>query len=402
MEVAGVASAAPAAAPDTDASPAADSYARVRACWRRMPVLAVLERQLQGTRPFDGARVAAAGRLTKERAYLLNVLKRAGARLLVEDDPEPLHERDGLRRALGAVAYYPRDASPEEVLAGFEPHLLLDNGRLSVAALAQRGQVAGGTLHSRNAETLVRRALAEAEPAPFPLVGLASCPIKEQIETAHGTGQSTVAALMTASRRQLAGAVAVVVGYGANGRGIAAYLRAAHARVIVVERSAQAGLIAVYDGMQLAQLETVLPSADFVLTATGEADVIREQHMDLLKDGCVLGNAGRRDGEIRVEALAARASSARDHGGGVAEYVLGSRRVVLLAGGRQINHHCGEGNASDVMDLSLALHVLCLQTLWERPGRYGAGVAEVDAADAERVAQIKLQTLGLASARAGR
>ncbi|HMJ04204.1 MAG TPA: NAD(P)-dependent oxidoreductase [Conexibacter sp.] len=370
-----------------------------------MPVLAALERQLQGTRPLDGARVAASGRLTKERAYLLYVLKRAGARLLVADDPEPSHERDGIQRALGAVDYYDPGEPALDVLAGFHPHLLLDNGRLSVEAVshrAQLGEIVGGTLHSRNAEMVVRRAIAGGQTPGFPLVGVASCPLKEQIETWHGTGQSTVAAIVTATRRQLAGTVVVVVGYGANGRGLASYLRAAHARVVVVERSATAGVLAVYDGMQLAQLETALPIADFVITATGEGDVIRDEHLDLLKDGCVLGNAGRRDGEIRVDDLKARASITRDCGGGVVEYVLSNRRILLLADGRQVNHHCGEGNASDVMDLSLALHVLCLQTLWESPQRYHAGIASVDPADAERVAQIKLHTLGLATSSVGR
>lgn len=393
MEVAGVAADAPAV------DSAADAYARVRATWRRMPVLAVLERQLQSTRPLAGARIAASGRLTKERAHLLTVLKRAGARLLVADDPEPVAEREGLRRALGAVDYYDADQPAAKLLAAFSPHLLLDNGRLTATAVAEpalHGELRGGTLHSRNAEALVRRALAGAAPA-FPLVVLASSTLKEQIETAHGTSQSTVAAIVTATRRQLAGAIVAVLGYGANGRGIAAHLRAAHARVLVVERSATAGLLAVYDGMQLAPLETALPVADIVITATGEADVLRDGHLDLLKDGCVLANAGRRAGEIRVADLLARADAVHDYGGGVVEHTLGSRRIVLLADGQQVNHACGEGNASDVMDLSLALHVVCLRALWERSERYSAGLVAVDPRDAEQVAQMKLRTLGLAA-----
>ena len=394
MEVAGVAIDEPAG------RTAADAYARVRAVWRRMPVLAALERQLQSTRPLAGARIAASGRVTKERAHLLTVLKRAGARLLVADDPEPAGERDGIRRALGAVDWHDPELPAAELLARFRPHLLLDNGRLTAAALADAslgGELLGGTLHSRNAESLARRALAAGGRPAFPLVALASCTLKEQIETAHGTSQSTVAAIATATRRQLAGAVVAVVGYGANGRGIASYLRAAHARVLVVERSATAGLVAVYDGMQLTPLETALPVADVVITATGEPDAIRDGHFDLLRDGCVLANAGRREGEIRVGDLEARADGARDYGGGVVEYGLGSRRIVLLAGGRQVNHHCGEGNASDVMDLSLALHVICLRALWERSGRYAPGIAAVDPRDAEQVAAIKLRALGLAA-----
>ncbi|HEX7289595.1 MAG TPA: NAD(P)-dependent oxidoreductase [Conexibacter sp.] len=369
-----------------------------------MPVLAALERQAEATLSFDGARVAASGRLTKERAYLLNVLKRAGARMLVADDPEPSHEQSGIRRALGAVDYYEPTRDPREVLVEFRPHLLLDNGRLSLAAIshpAQASKIVGGTLHSRNAEMEVRDALGQRQRLAFPLIGLASCALK-QIETFHGTGQSTVAAIISATRRQLAGAVVVVVGYGANGRGIASYMQAVRARVAVVEHSAVAGLAAISNGMQLAQLETVLPAADFVITATGERDVIRDEHVDLLKDGCVLCNAGRRDGEIRVEDLKARAQTERDYGGGVVEYMFDNRRLTLLADGRQVNHYCGEGNASDLMDLSLALHVLCLQTLWQRPNRYRVGLRPVDPGDAERVAQIKLRSLGLATPSANR
>ena len=394
----------PPTAPDGP-SPTAESYARIRASWRHMPVLTALERQLQGTRRLDGARIATSGRLTKERAHLLHVLKRGGARLLIADDPEPEHERHGLRRTLGAVDYYEPDQAPLDLLVAFQPHLLLDNGRLSTAAILHQGQLPhlrGATLHSRNAERAVRRTIAAAGAMPaFPLVGLAASLLKERIETHHGTGQSSVAAIVAATRRQLAGAVAVVIGYGTDGRGIASYLRAAHARVVVVERYATAGLLAIYDGMQLAQLEIALPLADFVVTATGEPDVICDGHLDLLKDGCVLANAGRREGEIRVGDLETRARAARDHGDGVVEYALGTRRIVLLAGGRQVNHYYGEGNASDVMDLSLALHVLCLLTLWEEPGRYGAGVVATDPDDAEQIARIKLQTLGLATSGMG-
>jgi adenosylhomocysteinase len=362
-----------------------------------MPVLTALERQFQTTRPLDGVRVASAGRLTKERAYLVLVLKRAGARLLVADEPEPLHDAGGIRRALGAVDYYDPRQPVLERLAEFEPQLLLDNGHLTVTAMTHPEElpaVAGGTLHSRNAELLVRRAIAEGRELRFPLIGLASSPLKEQIETRHGTGQSTLAAIVNATGRQLAGAVVAIVGYGAVGRGLASYFRGAHARVVIIERSAAAGVTAIYDGMQLAPIDTALPIADFVITATGQPGVIRDWHLDLLKDGCVLANVGRQP-EIRVDDLRARARSERDYGGGVVEYELGSRRVVLLAGGGQVNHLCGEGNASDVMDLSLALHVLCLQALWEEPDRYEAGIAPVDAGFTERVAEIKLHTLGV-------
>ncbi len=211
----------------------------------------------------------------------------------------------------------------------------------------------------------------------------------------HGTGQSTVDAVVRATGTLLAGSVVVVAGYGWCGAGIATRARGLGASVVVTEVDPGKALEAVLDGHRVMPMADAAPLGDVFLTATGSRAVLTPQHFGLMRDGAVLANAGHFDVEIDVEGLAGSALEVhrrvRPH---VDEYVLpGGRRLLLLAQGRLVNLSAADGHPPSVMDVSFAVQALTLE--WLTGVTLAPGVHEVpEALDAE-VARMKLAALGV-------
>lgn len=373
---------------------------RVRLAWRQMPVLVGLRRQMRADRPLRGFNVAAALHVSAQSAQLVVALREAGARvLLFASNPETVSREAAAELDRRAIAVRTRHAGPEDVaelLAEFKPRLLLDNAML-LTACARGGLItglAGATVHSASAERAARALAAAGDCADLPIVSVADSPLKRAIETPAGTGQSTVHALVRATGLQLSGKRVLVVGYGTAGTGIARYLRGMRARVTVVDISAIACLRALTDGHDVNVLDNALGYADVVIVATGTRDVLTGRHFDLLRDGVVLGNIGHYPDAIDGAALSAAADKQTDLGGGVVEYVVAGRSVLLLGSGSQLNHVCADGNSSEVMDLTMSLHLMCLLWLAEAGPEVRAGLSGVPDSLVEAVARAKLRLLG--------
>jgi adenosylhomocysteinase len=364
--------------------------------WRQMPVLAALRRRLRAGDEVRGRRIAIAMHLSKETAYLARTLRDGGADVVVHpSSPATIDER--------AAAYLTGrrvkvtgggEVIPDDVRA-WEPELLIDNGVFTVAALDQPAwakQVLGATLHSSNAIATVREAAAD-RPIEFPAVSVAETPLKSLLETPFGAGQSAVVAIVRATGVQLSGKVVAVVGFGAVGTGVAEYLRGMRARVVVVERSPLTALRAHVNGYQVDSLANALSAADVVITCTGGRAIVGPQHFGLMRDGVILANVGHHP-EIDVDGLAAMADARAEAAEHVEEFRIGTRSLFLLGGGRQVNHVCGEGNSSELMDLSLAVHVHCLLAFTNPGSLLPCGLQPIDDAVLQAVAAEKLRTLG--------
>ena len=374
---------------------------RVRLAWRQMPVLAGLRRQVRADRPLLGVSVAAALHVSAESAHLVVTLREAGAKvLLFASNPDTVSGAAFAELRRRSIKVWPGESGPEETaarLSEFGPQLLLDNAMLLAACApveALSAGLVGATVHSTNAERAVRALLGTGSHQGLPVVSIAGSALKRTIETPAGTGQSTVHALVRATGLQLSGKRAVVVGYGTAGGGIARYLSSMRARVTVVDTSAVACLRALNDGHDVEALDNALGGADVVIVATGTRAVLTDRHFDLLRDGVVLGNIGHHSDAINVRALRDGADKRTDLGGGVEELVSGGRSVVLLGRGSQLNHVCGDGNASEVMDLTLSLHLMCLLRLAEAGQTFGPGLSSVPDSLVEAVARAKLRQLG--------
>jgi adenosylhomocysteinase len=213
----------------------------------------------------------------------------------------------------------------------------------------------------------------------------------------HGTGQSALDGIVRAANVLLAGHTVVVVGYGWAGQGIAERARGAGAAVIVCEVDPLRALEARMSGYEVMPALDAAERGDVFITVTGSRRVLRREHLERMKDGALLANAGHFDVEIDLEELAALAT------GGVYEvrplveqYVLGDgRRLNLLARGRVVNLAAAEGHPAAVMDVSFALQALCVEELVRCRGSLPAAVHPVPAAIDREVGRLKLAALGV-------
>ncbi|KNB50847.1 NAD(P)-dependent oxidoreductase [Streptomyces caatingaensis] len=361
-----------------------------------MPVLSSLERDFGDRGPLAGRRVAAALNVTPEAGGLVRVLVAGGARVTVVSSKTTTFDAGAAKEMteLGAevwAAPVQQSAATARAVLTAAPDLVLDNGEFARlwSRTPQPPPVTGGTAHSRNA---VKNLGALGGDLPFPLLSVFGSPLKAAVETAHGTGQAALRGLLDAGVL-LAGKNVLVVGFGVTGRAVADYARGCHGRVAVAEVSPVAALRAVYEGHRLVPLDQGLPAADVVLTVTDSARVLTLERLRALKDGAVVGGIGHSREEIDRAALDGAATERRA-GPGRITYLLDGKHLTLLEGPGH-NHVFAGINPPEMMDVSLALHALCLAHL------AGLGTTRLprrllpvpDAVDAE-VARRKLTALG--------
>jgi adenosylhomocysteinase len=202
--------------------------------------------------------------------------------------------------------------------------------------------------------------------------------------------------IIRATHTLLAGKTVVVAGFGPCGSGIADRARGLGAQVIVTEVDPVRALGAIVQGYRVLPMSDAAPVGELFITATGTRDVIAAEHLDVMRDGAILANAGHFDVEIDVRALAEQATevnqAVRPHAD---EYVLADgRRLILLAEGRVVNLVAAEGSPPAVMDVSFAVQALALVWLASGEAMPGVGVHEVPAAIDAQVAGLALAGLG--------
>ncbi len=206
----------------------------------------------------------------------------------------------------------------------------------------------------------------------------------------YGTGQSTLDGILRATNMLLAGRTVVVLGYGFTGRGIATRARGAGAQVVVCEIDPLAALEARMEGFDVMPALEAAARGDVFITVTGAPHVLGAEHFARMKDGATLANAGHFDVEIDIAALG---EDSREVLPLVEQYVVGDRRLNLLAQGRVVNLAAGRGHPAEIMDISFALHALAVEWLAREGAGLKPGVQPVpDELDRE-VARLKLAAL---------
>lgn len=380
--------------------------ARVSWAERQMPVLAAVRDRFATTQPLDGWRIAACLHVTSETAVLVRTLVAGGAEVHLAAS-NPLSTQDDVAAALAAdkrVRVHARAGVDHatyyrqiEAVLDAQPRMVLDDGCDLVGTLHARGaptEIVGGCEDTTTGVVRLR-ALHQAGGLRFPMVAVNDTPTSRLFDNRHGTGQSTVDALMRATNMLLAGRTVVVAGYGPCGRGVAGRMRGLGAHVLVTEVAPARALEAVLDGYDVVPLAEAAPRADVVVTATGNTGVVRGEHLELLADGTVLANAGHFDVEIDVGWL--RAHAVDVHRGvrpQVDAYLLADgRRLLLVADGRIANLGAAEGNPPAVMDVSFATQALVTAWLAETYGSLRPGVLAVPAAIDAEVARLTLAAL---------
>ncbi|KAF1858063.1 hypothetical protein Lal_00010579 [Lupinus albus] len=229
---------------------------------------------------------------------------------------------------------------------------------------------------------------------PFPAINVNDSVTKSKFDNKYGCKESLVDGIRRATDVMMAGKVAVVCGYGDVGKGSAASLQGAGARVKVTEIDPICALQAAMDGFEVVRLEDVISSADIFITTTGNKDVIRIEHMREMKDMAIVGNIGHFDNEIQVASLRNLKWTNIKPQVDMIEFPKGNR-IILLSEGRLLNLGNATGHPSFVMSASFTNQVLGQIELFTKQGEYKNEVYVLPKHLDEKVARLHLEKLGV-------
>jgi adenosylhomocysteinase len=392
-----------------DLSLAADGDRLIEWAAREMPVLALIRERFARERPLDGLRLGACLHVTSETANLVITLRAGGAdvRLCASN---PLSTQDPVAAALTAHHGVPTFAVRGEdntryfehinAVLDHHPHLTMDDGADLVAELHKtRTELIPGILAGTEETTtgVIRlRSMAAADALRFPIVAVNEALTKHLFDNRYGTGQSTLDGLIRATNVLIAGKTVVVCGYGWCGRGLASRAAGLGAHVVVTEVDPVRALEAVMDGYRVMTLSEAAPGADFVVTLTGDINVVDRHHFEVMKDGCIVANSGHFNDEINLGALDEMASGVSQPRAHVDSYRLRDGRTVhVLAQGRLVNLAAAEGHPAAVMDMSFANQALCAEYVARHHAELEPRVYDVPADIDREVAALKLRSMGL-------
>ncbi len=366
------------------------------------PVLNKIAQQFTNDKPLANTKIAIIFHLTDPVVQMLLTLVSAGADILfVPSKTETIVPASlDLLKQTGVKYIIPpagQEAESLRQILAFKPDLLIDNANLFKLWHNENNPppIVGATVHSRSAYDIVDKHRQAGHSVNYPIIGIGASELKLELESTLGTGQSVINALIKVSQLQLNGKKIAIVGYGNVGTGIAKMAQAMGAQVMIVETNGYRALKAkLFDGYEVMSLEQAIPQCDVMLTATGGKNIITEQYFGLFKPYAFIGNIGRYQ-EIDVSGLEKIADSQQVVNDYVTEYQLNGRSIYLMVAGHQLNHIAGEGNSSEIMDLSLALHVLAMEYLWTQREQLSAQIYTVPETITEQVALTKLQSLGV-------
>jgi len=229
---------------------------------------------------------------------------------------------------------------------------------------------------------------------PFPAINVNDSVTKSKFDNKYGCKESLVDGIRRATDTMMAGKTAVVCGYGDVGKGSAASLSGAGARVKVTEVDPICALQAAMDGFEVVTLEDALATADIFITTTGNKDVIRIEHLREMKDMAIVGNIGHFDNEIQVAALKNHKWTNIKEQVDMIEMPSGNR-IILLSEGRLLNLGNATGHPSFVMSASFTNQTLAQIELWTKGDDYGNEVYVLPKHLDEKVARLHLARIGV-------
>ena len=382
---------------------------RIEWALKEMPVVRGLMQRLAKERPLGGIRMSGCLHITTETANLARTLKAAGADLVLCAS-NPLSTQDDVAAALvakyGIPVYAIRGESTEvyyqhiQAALDHKPVMTMDDGADLVSEMHKSRRELLTTMIGGTEETttgVIRlRAMAQDNALQFPVVAVNDAMTKHLFDNRYGTGQSALDGIIRATNILLAGKTFTVVGYGWCGRGVALRARGHGAHVIVCEVEPLRALEATMDGYQVMPLLEAARQSDFIITVTGDKHSVDKAHMEVMKDGCILANAGHFNVEINIPALESLSVSKNRPRPSVDEYTLADGRTIrLLAEGRLVNLAAAEGHPSAVMDMSFANQVLSAIYMLQNHGKLQNTVYNVPAEVDKEIARLKLAAMNI-------
>lgn len=383
---------------------------RLRIEWSAaaMPVLREIRARFEKEKSLTGVSIAACLHVTTETANLIRTLIAGGADVGLCAS-NPLSTQDDVAAALadeGVPVFAIKGEDNEtyyrhiDAVLDRRPQITLDDGADLVGVLHskrtdQLGELIAGTEETTTGVIRLRQMAAEGV-LRYPIVAVNDTPTKRLFDNRFGTGQSTLDGITRATNVLWAGKAVVIGGYGYGGRGLAMRARGLGAQVVICEVDPTKALEAAMEGYRVMPIMDAARIGDVFITVTGDRDVIRGEHMQVMKDGALLANTGHFDVEISKPDLKALAKSVRTVREHVEEFALADgRRLYLLGDGRLINLAAAEGHPAAVMDMSFADQALTVEWVARNAKDLTPRVYDVPAEIDAEVARVKLATMGI-------
>jgi adenosylhomocysteinase len=372
-----------------------------------MPVLSQIKNRFSKEKPFAGLTLGACLHVTKETAVLVEALQAGGA-IVALCGSNPLSTQDDVAAALaeeGIHVFAWRGQNTEEYyqcinkVLDYKPVITLDDGADLVGTLhskrtSELSNVKGGTEETTTGVVRLR-AMEKAGSLKYAIIAVNDAYTKYMFDNRYGTGQSTIDGILRATNTLLAGKTFVVCGYGWCSRGIAMRAQGLGANVIVTEVNPLRALEAAMNGLRVMPIADAASVGDIFVTATGDINVIRKEHMQKMKDGAIIANSGHFNVEVSLKDIEDLSTAKRTMRSNLEEYTLeDGRNLYLLAEGRLVNLAAAEGHPSEVMDMSFANQALCAEYMAKTekmPPKVCVVPQEID----EAVAELKLKALGI-------
>ena len=378
-----------------------------------MPGLMSLREEYGASKPLAGARIAGCLHMTVQTAVLIETLVELGADV-TWSSCNIFSTQDHAAAAIAAAGvpvYAWKGMNEEEfdwcieqTLFAFKDgqplNMILDDGgdltnmvfdrypelTANIKGLSEETTTGVHRLYERKANgTLV-----------MPAINVNDSVTKSKFDNKYGCKESLVDAIRRATDTMMAGKVAVVCGYGDVGKGSAASLRGAGARVIVTEVDPICALQAAMDGFEVKRLDSVVDNVDIVVTTTGNKDIVVGSHFEKMKDKTIVCNIGHFDNEIDMAWLNGKYGDSKvEIKPQVDLYNINGNEIIVLAEGRLVNLGCATGHPSFVMSNSFTNQTLAQIELWENSDNYENDVYMLPKALDEKVARLHLVKIGV-------
>ena len=378
-----------------------------------MPGLMALREEYGASKPLAGARIAGCLHMTIQTAVLIETLTALGGE--VSWSSCNIFSTQDQAAAAIAAAGIPVfawkgmneeefDWCIEQTLHAFEDDkplnmILDDGGDLTNMVLDNYPELVNGIKGISEETTTGVLRLHDRHTAgtlPLPAININDSVTKSKFDNKYGCKESAVDAIRRATDVMIAGKVAVVAGYGDVGKGTAASLSGAGARVIVTEIDPICALQAAMDGYEVKKMENAIPRAQIVVTATGNKDILVEKHFKLMNDKTIVCNIGHFDNEIDVAYLNDKYGDTKfEVKPQVDVYNIDGNEIILLAEGRLVNLGCATGHPSFVMSNSFTNQTLAQLELWKNSANYENKVYVLPKHLDEKVAALHLSKIGV-------
>lgn len=378
-----------------------------------MPGLMALREEYRDSQPLKGARIAGCLHMTIQTAVLIETLIELGAEVTWSScNIFSTQDHAAAAMAAAGVAVYAWKGMTEEefdwcieqtLFFGEERKplnmILDDGGDLTNMVLDRYPELTKGIKGlSEETTTGVHRLYERVKNGtlPVPAINVNDSVTKSKFDNKYGCQESAVDAVRRATDVMMAGKRVVVCGYGDVGKGTAASFRGAGSIVTVTEIDPICALQAAMDGFEVKRLETVIGTADIVITTTGNKDIVRAEHFEAMKDKTIVCNIGHFDNEIDVAWLKENYGDTHvEIKPQVDKYTINGKDIILLAEGRLVNLGCATGHPSFVMSNSFTNQTLAQIELWNHSENYENKVYMLPKHLDEKVARLHLEKIGV-------